>query len=332
MPLVTGIATVQDDSQSSVRAPSRVVVLMSTYQGERFVEEQLRSILDQLPPGGLIQVRDDGSRDRTVAIVEAIGDPRIQLVRGRNLGFARSFLTLIAEAPPDADLVMLSDQDDVWLPSKIDRAWQRLQPLGSKPALYGSAQMLVDAELRPLHPTPPWPRGPSLVSALTENIITGCTAAFNRPALVLLQRAGVPHGVHLHDWWLYLVIGAFGSVLYDDEPTILYRQHGGNQIGHGAGWLARNLGFLRALWRSDWVGTLLGQVGALMRHYGDHLDSPTRQLIVGMFDVHEGRAVAPWRLILASRRQRQTMGQEVVFRVLLLLHKIHLWPPPGKRL
>src|SRR5687767_4472450 len=210
---------------------------MSTYNGARFIREQLQSILQQLPPRGQIIVRDDGSRDGTVDEVGAVNDARITLLRGANLGFGRSFLTLLAHAPSDADMVMFSDQDDVWLPNKVERAWRHLRALDGQAGLYGSAQMLVDSALRPLYPTPPWPRGPSLTNALTENIITGCTAALNRPALELLQRAGVPDGVHFHDWWLYLVVSAFGSVVYDNQPALLYRQHGGNVIGHGAGWL-----------------------------------------------------------------------------------------------
>lgn len=313
-------------------ANARVVVLMSTYNGERYVVQQLRSILDQLPAQGRIQVRDDGSRDSTAALIRQLGDPRIELTEGRNLGFSRSFLTLLAEAPTDADMVMFSDQDDVWLPDKIARAWQQLSPLGDQPALYGSAQMLVDAELQPLHPTKPWPRGPSFASALMENIITGCTAALNRPALKVLQQAGVPDGVHLHDWWLYLVVSAMGTVVWDEQPTLLYRQHGNNQIGHGAGWLGRHLGVVRFLLRNDWVGMLLAQVHALMTHYGQSLTPAHRALVLDHFDVTEGRAVPRWRLIFSTRRWRHTLVWDLLFRALLLTHRLHLWPLPGRRL
>ena len=313
------------------RAP-RVVVLMSTYNGERFVAEQLASILQQLPEDGRIVVRDDGSRDRTVEVISSIRDPRIVMTRGKNLGFGTSFLTLLAEAPADADLVMFADQDDVWLPGKIGRAWQHLSRLPSTAALYGSAQMLVDAELGLLHPTPPWPCGPSFANALTENIITGCTAALNRPAVDLLQRAGVPDGVHFHDWWLYLVVSAFGTVVFDPEPTLLYRQHGGNQIGHGVGWLGRYFGVVRFIWRRDWVGMLLGQVNALMHNYRDDLSPDTRDLVQAYFKVTAGRAVPRWRLILSGRRWRSRWAFDGFLRAILLAYKLHLWPLPGRRL
>lgn len=313
-------------------APPRVVVLMSTYQGERYVVEQLRSILQQLPPRAQILVRDDGSTDGTVAVIESLQDPCITVIRGANIGFGHSFLTLLNQAPEDADLVMFSDQDDVWLPNKIDRAWAHLAPLGDRPALYGSAQMLADADLRPLHPTAPWPRGPSLTGALTENIITGCTAAINRQALELLQRAGVPAGVRFHDWWLYLVVSVFGTVVYDDQPTLLYRQHGGNQIGHGAGWLGRQRQIIRFLLRNDWVGILAAQVGALLALYGPVLPPAARKLVLDHFSMRGSRIVPHWRLILSTRRWRHHAHAEMAFRLLVTLHRLHLWPLPGHRL
>lgn len=310
----------------------RVVVLLSTYNGERFVAEQLRSILAQLPSGGRVQVRDDGSRDRTAAIIEGLADPRVALVRGNNLGFGGSFLTLLAAAPADAELVMFADQDDVWLPHKIERAWQHLQGFGERPALYASAQMLADEHLRPLHATPPWPRGPSFAGALTENIVTGCTAALNRAAVQLLQRGGVPPGVRFHDWWLYLVVSAFGSVVFDEEPTLLYRQHGANQIGHGAGWLGRQRQILRFLLRNDWVGILLAQVGELQQRYGAQLAASDSALVRRHFAFADGRALPRWRLVFSTRRWRHTAFGEAALRVLLAAWKLHLWPRPGQRI
>lgn len=318
-------------STDAVPSPT-VVVLMSTYNGERYVIEQLASILQQLPPGGRILVRDDGSCDDTVACIEAVGDSRVTVVRGTNLGFGGSFLTLLTMVSADADLVMFSDQDDVWLPSKIDRAWRHLQPLGDVPALYGSAQILVDQDLQPLHATPPWPRGPSLTGALTENIITGCTAALNRQAVQLLQLAGVPQGVHFHDWWMYLVVSALGCVVHDDEPTLLYRQHRTNLIGHGAGWLGRQRQIVRFLWRNDWVGILLGQVQALVTHYGPHMPAEVKGLVCRYFLVDANRARPSWRIVFSLYRWRQNLLWEVALRLLLALHRLGIWPLPGRRL
>jgi glycosyltransferase involved in cell wall biosynthesis len=307
------------------------VVLMSTYNGERYVVEQLASILHQLPPHSRVIVRDDGSKDRTVDRILAIDDSRIAVERGTNLGFGASFLTLLTMVSADADLVMFSDQDDVWLPGKIDRAWQHMKSLGSGPALYGSAQMLVDQDLRPLHATPPWPRGPSLANALTENIITGCTAAINRPAVDLLRSAGVPDGVYFHDWWMYLVVSAFGTVIYDSQPSLLYRQHGGNVMGRGAGWWGRQWCMLRFLLRNDWVGILQRQVRAFLKHYGSSLPPSMREWVLRYFD-SAGVSVFHWRIVFSMRRWRQTAVDDFALRLMLAVHKLMPRPLPGRRL
>lgn len=308
----------------------QVVVLMSTYQGERYVQTQLQSILLQLPSDGRVLVRDDGSSDGTVDQVLALQDKRIVLYRGQNLGFGQSFLTLLSLAPTDADMVMFADQDDFWLPEKVDRAWQQLRHFDQQPALYASAQMLADKDLQPLHSTLPWPKPPCLSNAIIENIVTGCTAALNRPAVALLQRAGVPNSVRFHDWWMYLVLSAFGTVVYDDQPTLLYRQHGGNVIGHGVGWLGRQARMASFLLKNDWVGILLGQIKALLENYADLLPTASRKWLLQHFCVYDDRVAPRWRFIIAPRTYRQIGTHEFPLRLLLALHKLRLWQPNNR--
>ncbi len=237
----------------------RVVVLMSTYEGERWVVEQIRSILDQLPPEGRLLVRDDGSRDGTAQRVIAIGDPRISLTRGENIGFVRSFLGLLASVPQDAEMIMLSDQDDIWLPGKIERAWRAVEPGGAVPTLYCSRLKLVDNRLAPLGLSPECPRPPSFANALAENIVTGCTAALNPAAARLVTQYGDVSKIYFHDWWLYLVIAAFGRVVFDPEPRIPDRQHGNNAIGMGSG-VGRYLAILRFVRRQSWTHIMFNQI------------------------------------------------------------------------
>ena len=315
-----------------LRPLGRVVVLISTYNGAPYVEVQLRSILEQLPADGLVLMRDDGSSDGTPAIVCALADPRVAVQRGDNLGFGASFLTLLSQVPDDAGLVLFSDQDDLWLPGKIARAGAALAPFGDEPALYGSTQMLADAALQPLHATSSWPAGPSFRGALTENIITGCTAALNAAAVRLLQRAGAPPGVRFHDWWCYLVVSAFGHVVFDDQPTLLYRQHGHNQIGHGTGWWGRQWQILRFIARNDWVGILVAQVGALQVHYGAHLPPAQGVLLQRYFWPGAAGLMPGWRLVFSLRRWRHHWVGELALRLLLGAYRLRLWPLPGRRL
>jgi len=293
----------------------RVVVLLSTYQGEKFISEQLRSVLDQLPLDGRVLIRDDGSTDATVAYVERMADKRVQITRGANLGFVRSFFWLLTNSPEDAEMVMLCDQDDVWLPAKIERAWNALRTAGEGPVLYCSRLRLVDPELRDVGLSPDWARSPSFANALSENIVTGCTSAMNPSALRLLREQGEPALVHFHDWWMYLVVAAFGRVIYDREPTLLYRQHGGNAIGMGSG-LGRYVAIVRFLRRWNWVHIMFRQVENFRNVHGARLPPAHRALLDRYFDPRDGAAIA--RLVLTPRRFRQSLLGEALFRLLLL--------------
>lgn len=292
----------------------RVVVLMSTYRGARHVREQVESILAQLPAEGRLIVRDDGSPDGTLGVLRGFADPRLSVTAGANIGFVRSFLTLVAQSPADAQMVMLSDQDDVWLPHKIERAWQAIGASGATPTLYCSRLQLVDENLRDLGLSPRWPREPSFLNALTENIVTGCTSALNPAAVDLLRANGDPARIYFHDWWIYLVVAAFGRVVVDPEPTILYRQHGGNAIGMGAG-LSRYVTMLRFLRKTNWVHLMFNQVENFKAVHGHRLPPQQRKLLDEMFDPRDWHAVA--RLLFLPRRLRQTVVGDVLLRGLV---------------
>jgi len=295
-----------------------VVVVMSTYRGERFVEEQIASILQQLPEDGRLLVRDDGSGDETADRVLAIEDPRITLTRGSNLGFARSFFTLLALVPADADVVMLADQDDVWLPGKIDRAATAVRAQAG-PALYCSRQHLVDEDLRPVAESAHWPRGASFRNALAENIVTGCTVALNRPGLDLVLRLGDVNRIHFHDWWMYLVVSAFGTVIADPQPSMLYRQHGGNVVGRGAG-VRRYLVNLRFVKQRSWVHILFNQIENFRSVHYAALAAPQRELLDRFFNPSSPAAIA--RLVFWPRRYRQTVLDDILLRILVVAEAV----------
>lgn len=297
----------------------KVVVLLSSYQGERFITQQIASILVQLPPDGCIQVRDDGSTDSTVELIEAFGDSRISVTRGANIGFVRSFLTLLEAAPSEADIFMLSDQDDVWLPHKIERAVDHLKPLSGQPALYCSRLQLVNENLDPIGLSPAWPRAPSFKNALTENIVTGCTCAINRAALPLARRYGNPELIYFHDWWLYLVIAAFGKVAVDTQATILYRQHANNAIGMGAG-LMRYFAIFRFVRKKSWVHIMFNQIENFRLVYADQLSPEDRRLLDHYFDPRRLAPVA--RLIFVPTRFRQSLSYDILLRLLLLFELV----------
>lgn len=225
--------------------PEPVVVALSTFNGAKHVTAQIASIRGQTFDRWRLLVRDDGSTDGTVALVEAAAraDPRIELVRDGlgNLGPAGSYGVLLERAAAEgAPRVALCDQDDVWRADKLARGLAlmaaREAELGDGvPLLVHSDLTVVDAGLGVIHSSFVQYQGVRPVAdrplrkLLVQNFVTGCTALVNR---ALLDAAvPVPRRVIMHDWWLALCAAALGEVLYLPEATVLYRQHGANTLG-----------------------------------------------------------------------------------------------------
>jgi glycosyltransferase involved in cell wall biosynthesis len=223
--------------------PATVDILLATYNGARFVKCQIDSILERMRPGWRILVRDDGSTDSTVEILERLArrwPECITLVPNRDerLGPSGNFARLMKHAT--ADYILFSDQDDVWLPGRIDLPLERIQALESAhgsetPILVHTDLAVVDESLRRLGPSF-WqysgidPRGGDAIGRLlVRNVVTGCATTFNR-ALARLA-CPIPSNAIMHDWWLALVASGCGRLEYISEPTVLYRQHQGNCIG-----------------------------------------------------------------------------------------------------
>lgn len=294
----------------------RCVVLMSTYNGESFVGEQLKSILSQLPLDGCVLVRDDGSNDATVSIIQSFNDARVSVSVGRNVGFSRSFFELLKHAPRNCDMYMLSDQDDVWLPGKVQRAWDHVSTAGVQPFLYCTDTQLVDDKLRPLGVGRKFISDGNLLEALTDNQVTGCTVAMNSSLL----NCAVPDDcaiadVHFHDWWLYVVATSLGRVYCDGQPTILYRQHAGNHIGAGVG-VFKYIKMLAYLYRRNWLASMEAQVRALRYCHGSKL-SPAQRKMLDRVHV-PGSGLRRWGMVFALHRHRKSWIGELFLRLLLV--------------
>lgn len=212
----------------------KVQVLLSAYNGESYIEEQLDSLLGQKYPNVNILVRDDGSADRTCSILEEYTKKydSIEYYTGENKGAWRSFFDLMERAEEGTQYFAFCDQDDYWLPDKLQRAIEQLEGLNSKkPLLYCSETIPVNEKLEKIHVTIKNHKiRPAFGNAMVENICTGCTAVINRRLLELIVKK-IPEYTNMHDWWMYLVASCFGEVYYDRESHIYYRQHGKNEIG-----------------------------------------------------------------------------------------------------
>jgi glycosyltransferase involved in cell wall biosynthesis len=293
----------------------RLEILLSTYNGERYLPELLASLDGQTFHDFRLQARDDGSTDRTVEILDEYARRRPATVRhGGHLGVPASFFHLLHDAGPEAEFYAFCDQDDVWLPGKLARAVEHLSASDpALPALYCSALTPVNAALEPLTLPPRPMRALDFRNALVENRVSGCTVVMNRAARALLTRA-MPRAALMHDQWAYLVVSAFGRLHYDPEPGLLYRQHGGNTVGVPRGWWSRVRGFRRRRGMSP----MFAQAEEFRALYGALLD-PARRATLDRF--LGSRLTLRRRLGYALRADtfRQSAVDDVAHRAMIAL-------------
>ncbi len=224
-------------------------ILLATYNGGRFVEDQIRSVLEQTYPQWRLIIRDDGSTDNTLSIIhryKQIYSDKITVVEDdhANLGACRNFGKLLEYST--ADYTMFCDQDDVWLPRKIELTLEKMRSLeerhGSNTPLLVYTDMHVVDENLSVTAESFWKNqafnpeiGKSLGRFMVSNVATGCTVMMNRKLRDLA--VPIPREAMMHDWWVGLLSAALGKNDYVREPTMLYRQHVGNAVG--AKWDAR---------------------------------------------------------------------------------------------
>jgi glycosyltransferase involved in cell wall biosynthesis len=210
-------------------------VILSTFNGEKYLVEQLESLLGQNYSPIKILIRDDGSTDKTVNLLKSYEEKHenIEVIYGKNIGVIQSFFELLHLVPESAAYIALCDQDDIWINTKISRAVEQLsQADPEKASLYFCRLNIVDEKLNTLFLSRLPSRAISFSNALVENIATGCSMVLNQQALRLLKNKHPDFKkIQMHDAWIYQVISALGKVIYDTEPQILYRQHSSNTVG-----------------------------------------------------------------------------------------------------
>lgn len=229
----------------------KIDVLMATWNGARFLEEQLKSLFRQTFQDFRLMVRDDGSTDSTLQIVEKFrsrySDRVLVETNSSRKGACRNYSLLIAEST--ASYVAFCDQDDNWRPDKLElsiAAMKRVEAAEGcdTPVLVFSDMAIVGDELQMIAPSL-WrlahvnPERATLGSMLVQNLVTGCTALANRSLIV--KGSPIPEEATMHDTWLGLVAVVFGVLAPLHETAVQYRQHQNNTMGAGRGWWSGNL-------------------------------------------------------------------------------------------
>ena len=216
-----------------------VAVLMSTYNGENYIAEQIKSIISQRDVQIRLFVRDDGSTDQTLGIIRSLmGTADLTVIEdGENLGPGSSFMKLLYTYAndPDIDYFAFADQDDIWLEKKLITAAQSIEKSGyAGPVLYCSNQTLYCNE-EVCGERYSEPQNIELIYHLTINTISGCTFVLNKDLAQLIN--SYPHcdshivEYRMHDSWIILIAIICGHVIYDQNSNMLYRIHDHNTVG-----------------------------------------------------------------------------------------------------
>ena len=217
---------------------------MACYNGEKYIGDQIESILRQSETGWKLRIQDDCSTDSTYDIADRYAakyPDKIKAVKHteNSGGAAANFFSMLPYA--DVDYLMFSDDDDVWLPDKIEKSFIAMRNMeekgwGDKPLLVHTDLKVVNTDLQVISDSMFQrqkldSRRCGLNHLLAQNIVTGCTMMVNRPLINLANKVQVPEHAIMHDWWFALIAAAFGKIGFVEQPEVLYRQHGKNEIG-----------------------------------------------------------------------------------------------------
>ncbi|WP_455921250.1 glycosyltransferase family 2 protein [Pseudomonas putida] len=307
-------------------ARESVAILLCTFNGADYLEEQLASICDQSHQNWVIYVSDDGSTDGTIGILEQfrqrLGSARLVVFKGPQRGFGKNFMSLVMNTSIKADYYAFCDQDDRWFADKLERSISALRgTLPSTPALYCSRTRLVDAQLRHIGYSPAFTKEPTFKNALVQSIAGANTMLINHSARTLLMAVDSRAVVVAHDWLTYLIVsGCNGYIHYDLAPTIDYRQHARNLIG-------ANSSVLQRLKRISKMCTGRFRIWSdqnleILSHFKSCLSSDSRLTLEQFEAARHSSLLKRLTLIKSSGIYRQTLQGNISLAVATLLNKI----------
>ena len=301
-----------------------VSVLLASYNGEKYIREQLASILNQTFSDLSIVISDDLSTDGTPAIIREYEEQypgRVRSLRNsERSGSAQNNFFRLLKSEAD-DYIMLCDQDDVWLPNKVEVTLREMKKLeaewgGGVPLLVHGDLSVTDKEGGILHKSMAEYQKIAVHDNrfshyLVENNITGNTVMINRALLGFL--ADVPKECVMHDWWLGLLASCFGRISYIDRPLVLYRQHGENQMGSKSGKeqyaeRIRNQDVVRENYRK-----MFAQAQMFLKLYGNEMSLDQREVLEHFIKLPEKNRAEKiytiWKYKLMKSTLIRTLGQ-----------------------
>lgn len=304
----------------------KVNILIATYNGEKFLAQQIESIQKQTFKEWNLLIRDDGSSDKTCDIIRnfTAKDSRIRFINENehhNLGVIKSFFTLVNYEV--ADFYFFSDQDDVWLPEKLSVSLEAAKHKASDvPLLVYTDLKVVNQELNILQDSmiraQSHHANTTLLPELTENTVTGGTMMINH---ALAEKWFTPNDILMHDWFLALLAASLGEIIYLDLPTQLYRQHDNNVLG--ARTMDKRFKILRegpkSIFTRYWklIHDSQKQASLIVDKYGDIMTANDLELIKCFIKIDKQPFMTRLRWLWKYGYSKNQFKHQVVFKWLI---------------
>ncbi|MFS5807456.1 glycosyltransferase family 2 protein [Streptococcus agalactiae] len=304
----------------------KVNILMATYNGEKFLAQQIESIQKQTFKEWNLLIRDDGSSDKTCDIIRnfTAKDSRIRFINENehhNLGVIKSFFMLVNYEV--ADFYFFSDQDDVWLPEKLSVSLEAAKHKASDvPLLVYTDLKVVNQELNILQDSmiraQSHHANTTLLPELTENTVTGGTMMINH---ALAEKWFTPNDILMHDWFLALLAASLGEIIYLDLPTQLYRQHDNNVLG--ARTMDKRFKILRegpkSIFTRYWklIHDSQKQASLIVDKYGDIMTANDLELIKCFIKIDKQPFMTRLRWLWKYGYSKNQFKHQVVFKWLI---------------
>lgn len=302
-----------------------VLILMSTYNGEKYLEEQLESIFNQKTKCTVdLLIRDDGSTDKTGDILREYHKKyhdRITVIMGENLGYNQSYFKLLQLANEKKyDYYAFSDQDDVWLDDKVQAAVDKLDKFpDDEPNLYGGCSYLTDEKLNTIGVTTRTDKPLSIFNLIIQNFLPGHSQVFNTKMLnLMLERTTKISSIYVYDSWIACSALVTGNVYFDVVPHTLYRQHGTNGLGHASekrrlSWIKEKMIRIR---KND-SHKYAKQIEDFYRTYNQCM-TPEENSEISKFLHNRNSVWSRITYIFTSKLYRLNMWQTVMFKLLYI--------------
>lgn len=297
---------------------SKIKILMSTYNGEKYINEQLESIFKQTTSKDIsLIIRDDGSKDRTIEIINSWKDRLdIQIFQDENLGPAKSFWKLI-EIAGDADFYAFCDQDDYWKADKLERA-TNLIGYSSEPTLYFSNAEFVDEKTNTVGELLfNKPLNVNLYRIMAVNCALGCTIVFNRAARNEFVASDL-NSIEMHDKSAIAITYILGKVVYDNRPNILYRQHSNNVLGRKNKSIIKRLTQSYKLWFGKKNLSVDTQAKELIDSYGNRMSKKDLECLK-LFATYKHSFNSRMRLLFCEKLKMERIKLSFTFKLRLIL-------------